>query len=175
MGRIIALAFIFSCWVLSGRAQVGEKVPDVKVLNAENDTVYLPGFGEKNLVIFYPDPAHARQNKNLQDYLKVHPIDSPEIDSYGIVNLAAAPLIPNGLIKRKAEKAVRGTRGRVYFDPDNALSRAWHLGDVNRASCVILVGKDKVIRFFKAGQVNDTEMQQVIDWIKEKKAENVVR
>lgn len=163
---------IFCLLGWKGLAQVGERVRDVKVLNAADDTVFLPGFGEKNLVIFYPDPTHARQNKNLQDYFRTHPFNSNLIESYGIVNLAAAPLIPNGLIKRKAEKAVKGTNARVYFDPDNALSRAWKLGDVNNASCIILVGKDRTIQFFKAGQVTKAEMQQVIDWVNGKKEDN---
>lgn len=154
------------CLIWAGvMGQVGEKVPDVQVMNVANEMIGLPGFGEKNLLIFYPDPSHARQNANLQDYFKSHPINSPKVDSYGVVNLAAAPLIPNGIIKRRAAKAVEGTNGHVYFDPDNALSKAWKLGNVNNASCVILVGKDKVIRFFKAGQVSDAEMQQVINLV----------
>lgn len=152
---------------LTASAQVGEKVPEVKVLNMKNDTVELPMLGKKDLLIFYQDPGHARQNDDLQDYLKAHPINGRRIESFGVVNMAAAPLIPNGMIKRVARKRVKGTNAQVYFDPDNALSREWHLGDVNHASCVIAVGKDRVIRFFKAGQVTPAEMQQVIDWVYE--------
>lgn len=148
-------------------AQVGEKVSEVKVLNVKNNSVELPMLGEKNLLIFYQDPTHSEENSNLQDYLKSHPITGSGVVSYGVVNMAAAPLIPNGLIKRMARKRVKGTDAQVFFDPDNALSRGWKLGDVNNASCVIAVGKDRVIQFFKAGQVTDTEMQQVIDWVRE--------
>lgn len=146
-------------------AQVGEKVSEVEVLNIKNKLVDLPMLGEKALLIFYQDPSHADQNNDVQDYLKTHPINGTKLDSYGVVNLAAAPLIPNGLIKRMARKRVKGTNAQVYFDPDNALSKAWGLGDVNNASCVIAVGKDKIIEFFKAGQVSDQEMQQLIEWV----------
>lgn len=152
--------------VTAASAQVGEKVSEVKVLNVKNDTVNLPMLGQKALLIFYQDPGHAGQNEDLQDYFKAHPINSPDVESFGVVNMAAARMIPNGMIKRAARRRIKGTNAQVYFDPNNALSRGWHLGDVNDASCVIAVGKDRVIQFFKAGQVSDTEMQQVIDWVK---------
>ena len=157
--------FIF-CFILSrGLCQVGEKVQDVKILNSSDKRVGLPGFGEKNLLIFYADPSHAKQNKNLQDYFKAHRITGVNVDSYGVVNLAAAPHIPDKVIKRKAAKAVQGTGGQVYFDTDAALSKAWNLKNANNASCVILVDKDRIIRFYKAGQVSRQEMQQVINTV----------
>lgn len=157
-GLLLAFCFLFA----EMKAQVGEKVSDVKVLNEANEEVGLPGFGEKNLLIFYVDPSHSKQNENLQNYYKAHPLNSSKVDSYGVVNLAAAPLIPNGLIKRKAKKAVKGTKGQVYFDPDNALSKAWKLAGANEGSCVVLVDKDRIIRFYKSGQVSDAEMQEVL-------------
>ncbi len=157
------------CPFLQVSAQVGEKVSEVKVLNVKNDTVNLPMLGEKGLLIFYQDPGHPDENSNLQDYFKTHPINGSGVESYGVVNMAAAPLIPNGLIKRMARKRVKGTNAQVYFDPNSALGRGWHLTDAGKASCVILVGKDRVIRFYKAGQVTDTEMQEVIDWVDKNK------
>lgn len=157
---------------LSGKttwAQVGEKVGEVKVLNVKNDTINLPMLGKEALLIFYQDPGHASQNEDLQDYFKAHPMNSSKIESYGVVNMAAAPLIPNGMIKRMARKRTRGTNAQVYFDPNNYLSRGWNLGDVNNASCVIAVDKDRIICFFKAGQVTPAEMQQVIEWVNQNK------
>lgn len=157
---------------LSGKiawAQVGEKVGEVKVLNVKNDTINLPMLGKEALLIFYQDPSHAGQNEDLQDYFKAHPMNSSKIESYGVVNMAAAPLLPNGMIKRMARKRIKGTDAQVYFDPNNNLSRGWNLGNVNNVSCVIAVDKDRIIRFFKAGQVTSAEMQQVIDWVNQNK------
>ena len=92
-----------------GFGQVGEKVFSVNILNMNNDTVALPMLGQKNLLIFYADPSHPGQNKTFRDYFKTHPVSGLEITSYGIVNLAAAPMLPNALIKRMALKEVKGT------------------------------------------------------------------
>lgn len=166
MYRILLLYTLLLLPLSLLRAQVQGKVPGVQVMNAENDPVELPMLGKKGLLIFYADPNHSKQNRNLQDYFKEHPINSQKIDSYGVVNMAAAPMIPNGLIRKMAVKAVKGTKGQVYFDPDRALSKAWDLKGADDASCVIIVGEDRVIQFFKAGQVTDEEMQKVIDWVK---------
>ncbi|MEG2276858.1 MAG: YtfJ family protein [Odoribacter sp.] len=151
--------------------QVGEKVTSVSLLNMNNQTVRLPFLGEKNLLIFYVDPGRPRQNKSFRDYFKTHPIDSPEIDSYGIINLAAASLIPNSLIRKMAMKEVKGTSGRIYFDPDEVLYNAWKLKGADNNFAVIFVNKNQVIEFYKAGELTLEEQQQVLALIKKYKKE----
>ena len=124
-----------------GFGQVGEKVFSVNILNMNNDTVALPMLGQKNLLIFYADPSHPGQNKTFRDYFKTHPVSGLEITSYGIVNLAAAPMLPNALIKRMALKEVKGT---------------------NNNFTVIFINKNQVIEFYKAGQLTPEEQEQVI-------------
>ena len=112
-----------------------------------------------------PIPLMQNRIKICRTILRLTVLPVVNVDSYGVVNLAAAPLIPDKVIKRKAAKAVQGTGGQVYFDTDAALSKAWNLKNANNASCVILVDKDRIIRFYKAGQVSRQEMQQVINTV----------
>ena len=149
-----------------GFGQVGEKVGPVNVMNMNNQTVSLPMLGQKNLLIFYADPSHPRQNKAFRDYMKLHPINNPNIDSYGVVNMAAAPLIPNSVIRKMAIKEVQGTDGQVYFDPNEVLSTAWRLPGANNNFTIIFVNKDNVIEFYKAGQLTNEEQEQVLQLIK---------
>ena len=132
---------------LQGFGQIGEKVETVSVLNVQNQTVSLPMLGQKNLLIFYADPSHPRQNKDFRAYMKAHPINNPNVDSYGVINLAAAPLLPNSMIRKMALKETQGTDAQIYF-------------------AVIFVNKDRVIEFYKAGQLTSQEQQQVLDLIK---------
>ena len=151
---------------LQGFGQIGEKVETVSVLNVQNQTVSLPMLGQKNLLIFYADPSHPRQNKDFRAYMKAHPINNPNVDSYGVINLAAAPLLPNSMIRKMALKETLGTDAQIYFDPDEALSTAWKLPGANNNFAVIFVNKDRVIEFYKAGQLTSQEQQQVLDLIK---------
>lgn len=165
--KFILILFI-GIWggLLSCYAQVGEQVGPVEILNMNNDTVGLPYLGQKNLLIFYADPSHPRQNKDFRDYFKTHPVSGLEIASYGIVNLAAAPLLPNSLIRKMAIKEIQGTDGKVYFDPDNALSTAWKLPGATRNFAIIFVDKDQIIRFYKAGQLTPAEQEEVLALIR---------
>lgn len=151
---------------LSSIGQVGEKVSSVNILNMDSDTVALPMLGQKNLLIFYADPSHPGQNKAFRNYFKTHPVSGPEIASYGIVNLAAAPMLPNSLIKRMALKEVKGTDGKVYFDPNEVLSTAWKLPGANNNFAVIFINKNQVIEFYKAGQLTPEEQDQIIALVK---------
>lgn len=162
-GICLLSALLYS---MSGLAQVGKQVKDVKVLTMNNDTVSLPWFGQKNILIFYADPAHPGQNKDFRNYFKAHPVSGPEITSYGIINLAAAPLIPNGLIRRMAKKEVAGTDAQLYLDPQRILSTAWDLTGANNNFAIIFVNKDKVIEFYKAGQLTAQEQTDLLDLMK---------
>ena len=154
------------CIAFRGFGQVGEKVGPVHVLNINNQSVALPMLGQKNLLIFYADPSRPQQNKDFRNYMKLHPVYGPNVDSYGVVNMAAAPLIPAALIRKMAKKEVKGTDGQVYFDPDEALSKAWRLPGANRNFTVIFVNKDHVIEFYKAGQLTSGEQEQVLQLLR---------
>ncbi len=157
----MAMMFI----AVQGFGQVGEKVGPVNVLDMNNQSVSLPMLGQKNLLIFYADPNHSQQNKGFRDYMKLHPVHGPNVDSYGVVNMAAAPLIPNSVIRKMARKERKGTNGQVYFDPNEVLSSAWNLRGANDNFTIIFVNKDRVIEFYKAGQLTDEEQEQILQLI----------
>ncbi len=167
LGVIVVLTTIMP---LAGFAQVGNKVCQVTVYDAYNKPLQLPSLGKKHLLIFYVDPDHPSQNKDFRNYFKKHPFTDDNIDSYGIVNLKDAPLLANSLLRFMIRKEIAGTQAYVYNDPDNSLSRAWKLGNVNNKFVVLWINKDCVIEFFKAGQLNEEEIAQVHALIKKYKA-----
>ncbi len=166
LGVIVVLTTIMP---LTGFAQVGNKVCQVTVYDAYNKPLQLPSLGKKHLLIFYVDPDHPSQNKDFRNYFKKHPFTDDNIDSYGIVNLKDAPLLANSLLRFMIRKEIAGTQAYVYNDPDNSLSRAWKLGNVNNKFVVLWINKDCVIEFFKAGQLNEEEIAQVHALIKKYK------
>ena len=105
---------------------------------------------------------HLLQQRIPYRRFQTHPVSGLEITSYGIVNLAAAPMLPNALIKRMALKEVKGTDGKIYFDPDGILATAWKLPGANNNFTVIFINKNQVIEFYKAGQLTPEEQEQVI-------------
>lgn len=167
MSRSFVLYLMVMLFVsLDSLGQVGEIVSSVKITDADNQTVGIPYLGEKNLLIFYADPGRPRQNKSFRDYFKTHPINSPNIESYGIVNMAAAPMLPNSMIRKMAVKETMGTDGKVYFDADGVLAKDWKLPDADNNFAVIFINKKREIEFYKAGQLNTEEQNKVLALIK---------
>ena len=136
---------------------VGKKVGPVQVRDASDNPIMLPELGKKHLLIFYPDPDHAGQNKDFQDYMKAHPIDSDDIYAFGVVNLKDAPMLPNSIVRAMVRKEVKATGAQIYTDPDHLLRDAWGLGDVNNCFAVIFVTKDREIAYFKAGEMSEAD------------------
>lgn len=165
MGRYIAL-FLFLFFSLLCVAQVGQKVSAVTIYDAYNKPLSLPFLGEKHLLLFYVDPDHPSQNKDVRNYFKKHPFTDQNIESYGIINLKDAPLLANSLLRFMIRKEIAGTQAYVYNDPDRTISRAWNLGDVNNKFVVLWINKDCEIEFFKAGQLTTQEFEQVCALIK---------
>lgn len=140
-------------------AKVGAKVKQVEVRDSDNKPIKLPCFGEKHLLIFYPDPDHANQNKEFTDYLEDNHIVSDSIYSFGIVNLKDAPLFPNPLVRSIIRMKEKKNDVKIYTDPDYILRDAWGLGDVNNKFVIIFITKDKEIAFLKIGKMTEKDIK----------------
>ncbi len=146
-------------------AQQGDAVQDIKILTLQGDTISLPYFGEKNLLLFYADPSKPNENQDIRNYFHNHPISSSKVASYGIINMAAAPAIPNNIIIKRAQKAVAGTQNKVYIDPKSYIPKEWHLIGAMRNGAIIAVSKEGVIDFYKIGQLDSTDRSNMFSVI----------
>lgn len=141
-------------------AHVGSKVCQAEVRDSNNEPVKLPCFGEKHILIFYPDPDKSSQNNEFTDYLEEHQINSDNIYSFGVVNLKDAPLFPNGLVRAIIRSKEKKTGATIYTDPDHLLRDAWGLGDVNNLFTIIFVTRDGEIAFLKKGEMSKGDIDE---------------
>lgn len=137
-----------------------KKVGSVTIRTADDTPVALPKLGEKTLLIFYVDPDHAGQNQKFTDYLEEHEINSPNIHSFGIVNLKDAPLLPNGIVRAMIRKKIQKTGATMYTDPDHLLRDAWNLGDVNDKFTILIVNPQQEIAFIKKGAMSAEDIKE---------------
>ena len=146
-------------------AQEGEKVTNVKILTVNGDSTMLPFFGERNLILFYADPSKPNQNLSIRNYLKEHPIVNKNIAIYGVINMAAAPMIPQKLIINRALKEASGNGNQIYVDPKELISKSWHLTGANQNFAIIGVSKEGVIDFYKTGQLSSADQADMFNVI----------
>lgn len=161
VGKIIlAGGLLFACTTASAQVQTaheGSVVSQVSVRDSNNEPVPLPYFGEKHLLIFYPDPDKASQNQEFTDYLEEHNIKSDNIYSFGVANLADAPIFPNSLMRSIIRKKERKTGATIYTDPSHILRDAWGLGNVNNLFTIIFVTKDGHIAYLRKGELSEQD------------------
>ena len=141
-------------------ATVGSKVKQIAIRDSNDQSIPLPGFGEKHLLIFYPDPDHASQNKSFTDYLEEHPINSDNIMAYGIVNLKDAPMMPNSIVRAIIRNKVKKTGANIYTDPEHLLRDGWGLGDVNNLFTILFVTKEGEIAFLHKGEMSKKDIEE---------------
>lgn len=162
---LAAVIAIGASYAQQQTARVGTKVRQVEVRDSNNDPVPLPFFGQKHLLIFYPDPDRASQNQEFTDYLEENQINSNNIYSFGIVNLKDAPMMPNSIVRSVIRKKERKTGATIYTDPDYLLRDAWGLGDVNNLFTIIFVTKQGEIAFLKKGEMSKDDIDKFFEVI----------
>ena len=127
-------------------AALPRKVSNVEVLDLEGKPVTLPYWGEKNLMIFYVDPDHHKQNEDFTVELeKNHRAESDNIHGFGVMNLKDAPMVPNSMARSMARKRTATNGATVLADQTRALSTAWNLGDCNNKFVLMFVTRVKLL------------------------------
>jgi len=163
--RILSLSLTCSA-VVSGAAvslyakpgyadlQTGASLENATVRDAEDRDTTIPSFGEKVLLILYTDPDVADQNDPFADKVKAAGLDLQFFQSVGIANMQDAPAKPNWIIRAIIRSKIKKYHVTILTDPKRLLVNAWNLGNCNDRSVVILIGKDKKVRYFHKGALS---------------------
>ncbi len=149
----------------------GTKVKSVIIHDTQNNPLPLPEFGKKNLLIFYVDPDHYKQNEAFVDYLTKNPVESPTLRGYGVTNLKDAPMLPNSVLRAVMRSKQKSTGAAIYTDPDHSLRDGWRLGDCNNKFIIMLVSKEGVIDFFRYGEFTEQDKKEFFRVVEKYKTE----
>lgn len=136
------------------------KVSNVTLTDLNGDSVTLPMWGEKNLMIFYVDPDHHAQNKEFTEEMEAnHRAAGDNLYGFGIINLKDAPMFPNSAIRSIARKRTAKNGATVLADPDRILSSAWGLGDCNNQFVLLIVSKTGELVYVHKGEYTEPEKE----------------
>jgi predicted transcriptional regulator len=150
---------------------VNTALENANIQDANKQPAQIPSFGEKVLLILYTDPDVADQNDPFADQVKAQNLDKNYFQSIGIANMADAPAKPNWIIRAIIRSKIKKYNVSILADADRSLPNQWKLCDCNNKSVVLLIGKDKKLKYFKKGALSDQETKNVIDLIKKQIAE----
>lgn len=147
---------------------VGAELSSAKVQDANKQEAHIPGFGEKVLLILYTDPDVADQNDKFADAVKAANVDPSKnfFQSIGIANMEDAPAKPNWIIRTIIRGKIKKYNVSILADEKRALPSQWKLCDCDDKSVVLLVGKDKKLKYYKKGALDSAETEKVIGMIR---------
>jgi len=153
----VASVVIMLCLIslIPGQAQsqssdvIGKTMPAVLITDANNQPKQIPFVGEKVLLIQYTDPDVKDINDKLSDAVKAKKYDAKLYQGIGIANCKDT-WIPNAGIRMKARQKEKQYAGSVILlDENHLVPAAIGLGDCNEKGVLLVIGKDKIIRYMK--------------------------
>lgn len=146
---------------------VGSVLENATIQDANKQPAQIPGLGERILLILYTDPDVANQNDPFADQVKAQNFDQTYFQSIGIANMEDAPAKPNWAIRMIIRGKIKKYQVTILTDPKRGLIKQWKLCDCNDKSVVLLIGKDKKLKYFKKGALSADETQAVIAQMKQ--------
>lgn len=148
-------------WASAYAQTLPRKVTDIEVLDLEGKPARLPHWGEKNLMIFYVDPDRHKQNHDFTvEMEEKHLADGPNLFGFGVMNLADAPMIPNGMARSMARKRTAKNAATILADQNRTLSSTWGLGDCNNQFVLLLVNKEGELVYMHKGVLSEEEIAE---------------
>ncbi len=147
--KSLAVIAVLSIAVAAFAIGVGSTVSNVQLRDSNNQPVWIPDIGSKVVTMFYNDSTAADFTDPIATALKNKNYPESKYRGQGVANMADSGGIPDfvirGIVRRKESKFAT----KILTDPNHLLRNAWSLGDCNDIGVVIVIGKDKVVRYFK--------------------------
>ncbi|MCU0846668.1 MAG: hypothetical protein MUD12_02135 [Spirochaetes bacterium] len=164
-GLIIGFAAVIAMTIAAYAIQVGGVLPNVKIKNTSKADAWIPGIGSKVVTIFYNDVDVKDVNDALSNAIKAKNYPKAKYLGVGIANCKDAPFKPDYFITNAADsKQKQFPDSVILLDYDLSIKNAWALPETNEVSWVIVVGRDKKIKFMK-GVKSAAESQSLINVI----------
>ena len=150
LAGVICYMYLFPMAVMaqSGDA-TGKTMTSLQISDPNNQPKAIPFVGEKVLLIQYTDPDVKDVNDKLSEAVKAKKFDEKVYQGIGIANCKDT-WIPNAGIRMKARQKEKQFPGSVIMlDENRVVPTALGLGDCNGMGVLMVVGKDKVIKYMK--------------------------
>jgi YtfJ family uncharacterized protein len=162
--------FLLAVFTMANALSVGERLPNVVLDKANGGTSIGQAWHSTDLkgkvhLILYMDPDERKESQSLLDALNALDVDAKAYSTVAIVNLAATWMpdaILEGLLSKK-QKELKNTS--FVFDKEKVLVKKWQMKD--DASNVLVVDKNGKILYQRAGKLSDSEINKIIDIIRQ--------
>ena len=152
MKRTIYLVLLLLCVfgtgpLLSQGGLIGKTVSSLQLIDPDDNPKAMPFIGEKVVMVLYTDPDEKDVNDPLSNAVKAKNFPADKYQAIGIANCKDT-WIPNVGIRMKArQKQKEFPTSVVLLDEDKTLPKTWGLGNCNDMGVLIIIGKDRKVKY----------------------------
>lgn len=168
---LVTVVLFLSIVIPLSAIQVGQKVANVHIRDANDQPAWIPDLGRKVITIFYTDPDVKDQNDPFADMLKAAKLPEKYYKGIGVANLKDT-WKPSGIIRVFVRQKIKKYNSTILTDPEHLLKKAWRLGDCNEKSVVVVIDRNRTVRYFKKGALSGAEQKNTFRLIRELIAES---
>ena len=144
---------------------LGQTVSNVKVRSSNDNPTWIPHLGKKVITVMYVDPDKDKMNEPFQKALEKAKFPTALTHDQAIVNLKDT-WFPNSVVRTMIRSEESKYKVKIFTDPAHILKRRWGLGNCNDTYVVVIIGKDKKVKYIKKGRLNRTEINKALTIIR---------
>jgi len=160
---LILLIFTCSATFAAGPLQVGDTAPEWSFNDTDDQAFNMASWPNKVLLISYVDPDESDLNESFNEALQAARKDGRLLDAdylgIGILDCKAT-WKPNKVIRIMAGKKAKKYKRTILFDYTAKLRESWGLK--KDSSNVILLDKNRVVKYISRGKIADDQIEAVI-------------
>jgi predicted transcriptional regulator len=130
-------------------ASVGQELSNPQIRDANDNPATIPDFGTHVIALTYANKKAGDFGDPMNDAMKAKKYSKDVYRGMGVVNMKDSSGIPDFIIRKAVKSKIEKYKSTILTDPDLTLAKAWNLGNCKDKSVLIVVGKDKKIKYLR--------------------------
>ena len=152
-----SLVVVFGCAIIAftagvgfvNAAAVGQVVSNPQIRDANDNPATIADFGTHVIALTYANKKAGDFGDPMNDAMKAKKYPKDVYTGMGVVNMKDSSGVPDFIIRKAVKNKIEKYKSTILTDPDLTLAKAWNLGNCKDKSVLIVIGKDKKIKYLR--------------------------
>ena len=152
-----SLVVVFGCAIIAftagvgfvNAAAVGQELSNPQIRDANDNPATIPDFGTHVIALTYANKKAGDFGDPMNDAMKARKYSKDVYRGMGVVNMKDSSGYPDWVIRKAVKSKIEKYKSTILTDPDLTLAKDWNLGNCKDKSVLIVIGKDKKIKYLR--------------------------
>ena len=150
VGVVLGCAMIALFFVVGSAfaTAMGQEVSNPQIRDADDKPATLPDFGTHVVAVTYADSSASDLGDPMNDAMKAKNYNKAVYRGVGVANMKDSTA-PNWIIRKMVKSKIEKYKSTILTDVDLSLAKTWGLGNCKGKSVLIVIGKDKKVKYIR--------------------------